>query len=304
MNKTATFASIAGTLLCLYLPASPAQAQSRTWVSGVGDDVNPCSRTAPCKTFAGAISKTAANGEINCLDPGGFGAVTITKSIIIDCHEIFGSVLVSGTNGISILSDNAAALNVRLRNINFTGLGSGLAGVLIQGATTGNTSVIIEDCRMDGFTQGVRDARTGAGELYIRNTTSQNNSGAAFTVNGSSGVKASFDNVRAYNSSFGIAIGTAVTAMISNSVMSGNTNGGLETEGTSQVSIDNSQVSSNGIGFQVLGGTVRVSNSNVAFNTALASGTINSFTNNRFSGNGAGGTITAIGGPTSASGQQ
>ena len=100
MNKSATFASIVGTLLCLYLPASPAQAQAtRTWVSGVGDDANPCSRTAPCKTFAGAISKTAAAGEINCIDPGGFGAVTITKSITIDCSEVFASVLVSGTNG-------------------------------------------------------------------------------------------------------------------------------------------------------------------------------------------------------------
>jgi hypothetical protein len=62
-----------------------AQAQAtRTWVSGVGDDANPCSRTAPCKTFAGAISKTAPCGEISVLDPGGFGAVTITKSITIN----------------------------------------------------------------------------------------------------------------------------------------------------------------------------------------------------------------------------
>ncbi len=77
--------------------ASAAQAQAnRTWVSGVGDDTNPCSRTAPCKTFAGAISKTATNGEINCLDPGGFGGVTITKSIQIDCHERYAGVLHSG----------------------------------------------------------------------------------------------------------------------------------------------------------------------------------------------------------------
>src|ERR1700681_482222 len=76
-----------------------AQAQAtRTWVSGVGDDVNPCSRTAPCKTFAGTISKTAQDGEINCLDPGGFGTVTITKSITIDCHEVFAGILSSSTN--------------------------------------------------------------------------------------------------------------------------------------------------------------------------------------------------------------
>src|SRR5712691_3114554 len=71
-----------------------AQAQAtRTWVSGVGDDANPCSRTAPCKTFAGAISKTAACGEISVLDPGGFGAVTITKSITIDGDGTLAGIL-------------------------------------------------------------------------------------------------------------------------------------------------------------------------------------------------------------------
>src|SRR3954447_18422447 len=83
--------------------ATFANAQAtRTWVSGVGDDVNPCSRTAPCKTFAGAISKTASPGIINCLDPGGFGAVTITKSIQIDCTGTLGSVLHSGVQGIIV----------------------------------------------------------------------------------------------------------------------------------------------------------------------------------------------------------
>src|SRR3954447_4229534 len=83
--------------------ATFANAQAtRTWVSGVGDDVNPCSRTAPCKTFAGAISKTASPGIINCLDPAGYGAVTITKSIEIDCHYTLGSVLHSGVQGIIV----------------------------------------------------------------------------------------------------------------------------------------------------------------------------------------------------------
>src|SRR3989440_249753 len=103
MKLSSVYFGLLGLLLTLFLPLAPAHAQAtRTWVSGVGDDANPCSRTAPCKTFAGAISKTAAGGEINCLDPGGFGAVTITKSIAIDCSEVFGSVLVSGTNGIVI----------------------------------------------------------------------------------------------------------------------------------------------------------------------------------------------------------
>src|SRR5580698_1587724 len=103
MRKIALAFAILGTTLVSTLWTAPAQAQaSRTWVSGVGDDANPCSRTAPCKTFAGAISKTLAGGEIDCLDPGGFGGITITKAITLDCSGTYGSVLVSGTNGITV----------------------------------------------------------------------------------------------------------------------------------------------------------------------------------------------------------
>src|SRR5438094_10514769 len=108
MNKfrfTIKFLFIATFLLAF---ASIAQAQAtRTWVSGVGDDVNPCSRTAPCKTFAGAISKTADGGEIDALDPGGFGTVTITKSITIDGGATLASILASGVTGVNINDQGA-----------------------------------------------------------------------------------------------------------------------------------------------------------------------------------------------------
>src|SRR6188472_847928 len=100
---------------------------TRTWVSGVGDDANPCSRTAPCKTFAGAISKTAAHGEINCLDPGGFGAVTITKSITIDCDGFTGGILAAGFNGVIVNATNTDV--VTLRGLSINGAGTGLTGV-------------------------------------------------------------------------------------------------------------------------------------------------------------------------------
>jgi len=120
---------LAATLIAAFLHSDPAHAQaSRTWVSGVGDDANPCSRTAPCKTFAGAISKTATGGEINCIDPGGFGAVTITKSITIDCENTLAGVLVAGTNGI-VVNSGAGSL-VTLRGLDFEGLGTGLSGIL------------------------------------------------------------------------------------------------------------------------------------------------------------------------------
>jgi hypothetical protein len=123
-------------LLALALPSAAFGQATRTWVSGVGDDANPCSRTAPCKTFAGAISKTANGGEINCLDPGGFGGVTITKSLTIKCHYTEGGVLVSGTNAIVI---NAAATDkVTIKGLDINGVGVGaptsLSGVKILSA--------------------------------------------------------------------------------------------------------------------------------------------------------------------------
>src|SRR6266403_2464784 len=123
MNKFRFTIKIFAIATFMFAFASLTQAQaSRTWVSGVGDDVNPCSRTAPCKTFAGAISKTAAGGEIDCLDPGGFGAVTITKNLTIDgTHGAgFGSIISAGTNGINIndaSSGSPGTIIVTLRSL-------------------------------------------------------------------------------------------------------------------------------------------------------------------------------------------
>src|ERR1051325_1434064 len=133
--------------------ATAAQAQAtRTWVSGVGDDVNPCSRTAPCKTFAGAISKTADKGEIDCLDPGGFGTVTITKNLTIDgtTGAGFGSILAAGTNGVNV-NDSATAtprtIIVTLKNLSINGAGSGFDGIrFISGR-----KLFIEGCTVFNF---------------------------------------------------------------------------------------------------------------------------------------------------------
>ncbi len=152
--------------LCVLFVAGAVHAQAtRTWVSGVGDDANPCSRTAPCKTFAGAISKTAAGGVINTLDPGGFGAVTITKSITLEAEGQVAGILSALTNAIII---NAAATDrVVLRNLRINGAGTGLDGVRVLQAG----EVVIEDTTIENITQNAIDVAptTGTVQLSLRN---------------------------------------------------------------------------------------------------------------------------------------
>jgi len=152
--------------------ASFTQAQAgRTWVSGVGDDVNPCSRTAPCKTFAGAISKTATGGEIDLLDAAGAGTVTVTKSITLDGTGSMTSILASGTTGINInITDpKDTAKAVRLRGISINGAGTGSNGINVMAAN----SVTIEDCVIDGFT--ANGIKVNSGAAFVRNTSIRNN---------------------------------------------------------------------------------------------------------------------------------
>jgi hypothetical protein len=296
------------------LASSGASAQAtRTWVSGVGDDVNPCSRTAPCKTYAGAISKTAANGEISTLDPGGFGAVTITKSITIDGTQGqgFGSILASGTNGVNINDSATAApgtIIVNLRNLSITGAAStnaasGLVGILI----TSGKVVHVENCIIQGFkagtARGISDRRTlTGGLLFVKDTIVRNCGGGGIVVAPPSGtptLTSSLDNVRLeQNGETGpgtgyVVSGANVRGSISNSVASKNATFGLAAEAGAKMSVDGCKVTfngSNGIDSNGAGTIIRISNSLVTGNTGsglgLSSGAIRSFGNNRLLGNG------------------
>ena len=169
----------ASLLIVLASAAAHAQA-SRTWVSGVGDDVNACSRTAPCKTFAGAIQKTANGGEIDALDPGGFGSVIISKSITIDGNGVLAGVLASANStGIIInttqVKEREKAV-VRLRGLSINGVGTGRNGIDIREAG----SVSIEDCVIDGFKEN--GILVSSGNVFVRNTTIRNNVIAGITV--------------------------------------------------------------------------------------------------------------------------
>jgi hypothetical protein len=182
MKKISIFLSILTLILGSLVFSSAAYAQAtRTWVSGVGDDVNPCSRTAPCKTFAGAISKTATGGQISVLDPGGFGAVTVTKSITIDGGGIGGSILNASSNGVIV---NGAGAIVVLRNLDIDGSGvGGTNGIrFIQGASLQVEKVAIRN-NIQGTASGISFEPTGTASLFLDEVT-VSNSGTALTGGG------------------------------------------------------------------------------------------------------------------------
>ena len=302
-------------------PAAQAQA-TRTWISGVGDDANPCSRTAPCKTFAGAISKTAAGGEIDCLDPGGFGAVTITKSITLDCGGGIGgqagAILNSGVNGITV---NAAATDlIKIRNLTINGIqktgSAGLNGIRIlnaagvvvehvgifgQGGTTGtNGGITLES------TSGTTTAR-----LTVFDTEIQFGLGDGILIKGASSggsVTATLDHVSlVQNNGSGLRVDNSTltgpgsaSVVVTNSLLTGNATAltvvASASVSVAAVTVTNSSLSNNtndGILASGANANVSVGQSTVAGNAlgllAAGSSVVKTFGDNYFY-NGAGGT--------------
>lgn len=300
--------SILGVVLALFVQAAPADAQAtRTWVSGVGDDANPCSRTAPCKTFAGAISKTAAGGEISVLDPGGFGAVTITKSITINSEGNIAGVLASGTNGIIINAGANDVVVLRGLDIDGTGVSPGLNGIRFLAGG----SLYVQNCTIRNFNGaspngfGIQFAPSTAAELYVSNTIISHNGlpasggGVQIRPTGAGGAKAVLNTIQLDDNGIGlIADGTggtgAIRLTVRNSSASGNTNNGLSTNtATTAVAmmVDNVAVVNNGAGVVSAGSgsAVAVSNSTITANStgiaAVASGSLATFKTNNLTGN-------------------
>ncbi len=261
-------------LVAVLLPKQTLAQANRTWVSGVGDDANPCSRTAPCKTFAGAISKTAANGEISVLDPGGFGAVTITKSVTLNGDGTLAGILSASTNGIIISGDD---IIVTIRSISINGAGTGLNGIkFINGA-----QVHVENCTINGMAapigsngNGILVEHTTKGILTVKNTTI---TGPVSTMNGisvkTSSVTASdsimvlLDNVHIQG------LGTAIVA-----------------KDKARINLVNSFISNNTVAIfpEIAGSIIRLSNNSIFTNDtgiAVGPGKVISFGNNQIIGN-------------------
>jgi hypothetical protein len=301
MREFQRLSALFGALLVALFYTTLAQAQAtRTWVSGVGDDVNPCSRTAPCKTFAGAISKTAAGGEINCIDPGGFGAVTITKSITISCDYTEAGVLAAFTNGIVV---NAAATDiVTLKGIDIDGAGTGINGInFLQGAALHVHKVHIRNFRGGG--SGISFTPAGAADLYVTdshitdNGSSTTTGGILIRPSGAGAVNVTVNRTQVENNSIGIRADSSagsIRGVVRDSSVSGNTNNGITTvSGTtfSLLMVDHTSAVGNNFGLVVNGANawLLLSNSTVTGNTTglfvNGSGNLCSYLNNAVNGN-------------------
>ena len=304
--------------------SSPAAAQAtRTWISGVGDDVNPCRRTAPCKTFAGAISKTAAGGEINCIDPGGYGTLTITKSITIVCHYVEGGVTSPGVNGFIVNGANAI---VQIVGVDLEGLGQttttpGVNGIYVLNAAT----VTVRDTKIRGFRNGygINFAPSANATLILDHVAISESGNTAtpttggLTIAPAAGVTAKVtikNSDVVNNSNVGLRIDTSgivgSTAIVSiRDTRIDSNDAGLLVKvpvgtGNARVLLSNSSISlNNAQGIVVNGGTantaiVRVGNSAITGNATglqpINTGLISSYGNNQLDGNGVDGAFSAI----------
>lgn len=298
-RKTLIFVFIAILMLCI---ATMAQAQAtRTWVSGVGDDANPCSRTAPCKTFAGAISKTATGGEISVLDPGGFGAVTITKSITINGDGTLAGILAAGTVGVII--NPTSTSTVTLRNISINGAGTGTDGIrILNGA-----KIVIENCSIQGFiNQGIDINPSTAGlvqQVVVHNTEIRNNTQQGIQVLPSGTATVSLEVSESLIANHGLAgvdvAGTGNSAAIFNSVMTNNNPAAQVQLTGSKLFLESTMLANNVTGINSgIGGQIpvtRIGHCSIVNNGTgvTGTGTTVGFTSNMIVGNGAGNAVSS-----------
>jgi hypothetical protein len=291
MNKSKIFCVVFGALLAVGFSSVALGQATRTWVSGVGDDLNPCSRTAPCKTFAGAISKTATNGEISVLDPGGYGTVTIGKGLTINGTGTLAGILNQGLSGVIV---NAPATDtVILRDISINGDGTGgTNGVRYLAGKT----LMIDHCWIYGQTasatsRGIDVSKTAAGNLKVLNSVIENVTEDGIHATTTAGqIVTMINNTNIMNcGGDGIEGAANVLLGISNSQITHNGNGIKSSGSGCQFNIDDVLIAYSSVALQAsAGSTLRVSDSMITQNAtglSLNGGVIDSFQGNSLAGN-------------------
>ncbi len=266
--------------LLLLAPSAFSQA-TRTWVSGVGDDANPGSRTAPCLTFAGALARVAGGGEIDNLDTGDYAPVTLAESITLDGGPGIAGILVSGSPAI-IISSGTGVNEVTLRNLDLDGdLGGGTAGIQV----TGQVILHIENCRIFNFAGHGIDFEPAAGSaLFIKNSYIYGNGGDGIYLKPGAASTVSIVNSHIDDNAVGVHGDDHTVTTVQGGGATGNAGAGFETTVGATMTINNSDSSLNGAGISSAG-TVVITGVTVTNNSGeglarATGGHIESFHNN------------------------
>ena len=311
MKIIAAFA--VGLALAVTLPAVSAQAQNaRSFVSAHGLDINSCALAAPCRTLAAAFAATNAGGEIDVLDPAGYGALTINKaiSIVNDGVGTAGVIVPSGGDGIAISAGPNDA--VSLRGLSIEGGGVGATGISFN---TGK-SLTVENCVIRHMTGDGIDfaSSTATSALTVSNTLVADNGANAITFFPTGTATAVFNRIEANNNvNYGIylvgfdsAATNTINATVADSVAAGNGQAGftsITTSGKAPASfmVFHSVAANNGTGVSAAGpgATVSIANSTLTGNATgwvvFPSGIVNSYGDNYIDGNGTNtGSLTPI----------
>jgi hypothetical protein len=283
MSKSLMSYVLAAVFLTLALPCLTLAQVPRTWVSGLGDDVNACSRAAPCKTFAGAIARTNTEGEVNCIDSGGFGQVIISKSVTIDGTGCQAATFAPSASGITIniTASTDAAKTVRLRALSINGNSAGANGIRVVAAR----KVIIEDTVIDGFTQSGISIESPNANIFVKRTTISNILQSGINVSATLAAGSTtlwVDQCSFLSCSSGLEVRSATRTSVRDTSMSNNRTALTATD--SEVSVVNCNFSQNVVGIQARNrSTIFLSLVTVAFNERgldLPGGKIISFKNN------------------------
>ena len=239
-------------LVCLFVFAVAVNASaqaSRTWLSGLGDDANPCSFTAPCKTFNGAYNKTAVAGQISVMDAGAYGTLYITHSITVDGGGNFGSGLVAAGTGIRVnfASNDLYGNTVIIRGLSFDSTGDWGYGMWVTGTVP--TNVHLEDVTFTRAGTAVQVDAAAGSSLRMNNVEASKPISYGFVMNPAAvgtPLKISLNNVRVSQAGqTGLLLSANTNGVISNSLFQNNKDGVVIASSSVHVSLVRSVLSSN-----------------------------------------------------------
>lgn len=268
--STRTIASLFGpTLIAMFFASSAAGQVQRTFVSGLGNDGNPCSRTAPCRTFGQAIMQTSGGGEVIVLDSAGYGTFAISKAISITAPPgVYAGISSFSGHGITI--DAGSTDTVILRGLTLSSQGSNGDGIKFN---TGGT-LHVENCVVNGFTGGTAVAFLSSGNLEVKDSIFRGNFAGIVVISSPGKSTAAIDQVRLEGNSFGLVANEGSKVTVRNSLASGGTAGFASASANSdavEMNVENCVATNNDTGMEAQSGstgvaTLRVSNSVVTDN--------------------------------------